>query len=331
LSGPDATAKAPNPHAAFGGAGFRRMFAPDRLTLGVMAPIENYGFAMPALEGQERMARAAEERGFAAVWVRDVPLLDPGFGDVGQVYDPWVTLTWLAAHTETVALATGSIILPLRHPLHVAKAASSLDHLTGGRLVLGVASGDRPIEFPAFGRPHHRRDALFREALSHIRRSWSGDFPDIETTFGRLQGADLVPKPKAGPLPMLVTGFAGQTIDWIAENGDGWLTYMRPPSQQRQVIEAWRRAVASVAPDTFKPFAQGLHLDLAEDSAELASPIHNGYRVGRHQLAALLDTLQAMGVHHAILGLRFGRRPALAVLDELARHIVPHFPANSVG
>jgi luciferase-type oxidoreductase len=97
------------------------------------------------------LARRAEELGFAALWFRDVPLRDPNFGDIGQVYDPWVYLGWIAAQTRTIALATGSIVLPLRHPLHTAKAAASIDQLTRGRFVLGVASGDRPIEFPAFG------------------------------------------------------------------------------------------------------------------------------------------------------------------------------------
>jgi luciferase-type oxidoreductase len=82
-----------------------------------------------------------------------------------EVYDPWVYLGWIAAQTRTIALATGSIILPLRHPLHTAKASASIDQLSGGRFVLGVASGDRPVEFPAFGVDIDKRAALFRENL----------------------------------------------------------------------------------------------------------------------------------------------------------------------
>src|SRR6476661_4405157 len=141
-----------NPRArATEARGFRRMFAPGRLTLGVFFPIEAFRGDVPTMQGQERLARRAEELGFAALWVRDVPLRDPSFGDVGQVYDPWVYLGWIAAQTRTIALATGSIILPLRHPLHTAKEAASVDQLSGGRFVLGVASGDRAVEFPAFG------------------------------------------------------------------------------------------------------------------------------------------------------------------------------------
>ncbi|MET0374025.1 MAG: LLM class flavin-dependent oxidoreductase [Rhizorhabdus sp.] len=142
-------------------SGFRCMFAPDRLSLGLFFPIEAFERDEPRMRDQARLARRAEELGFAGLWTRDVPLRDPNFGDLGQVYDPWVWLGWIAAHTSTIALATASIIIPLRHPLHTAKASASVDQLTGGRFVLGVASGDRPVEFPAFGVDWHQRDVLF--------------------------------------------------------------------------------------------------------------------------------------------------------------------------
>src|SRR4029079_1702567 len=118
-----------------------------------------------------------------ALWTRDVPLRDPNFGDVGQIYDSWVWLGWIAAQTPTIALATGSIILPLRHPLHTAKAAASVDRLSGRRLVLGVASGDRPVEFPAFGVAFEKRDALFRENLRVLRQVLEEDFPELHSHY----------------------------------------------------------------------------------------------------------------------------------------------------
>src|SRR5574339_21073 len=132
---------------------YYRIFKPKHLTLGVIFAIEAYEGEIPKIERQVELAQRAEELEFSALWFRDVPLYDPSFGDVGQIYDPWVYLGYVARHTRRIALATGSIVLPLRHPLHVAKAAASIDQLSGGRLVLGVASGDRAIEFPAFGLP----------------------------------------------------------------------------------------------------------------------------------------------------------------------------------
>jgi luciferase-type oxidoreductase len=174
--------------------GFRRMFVPGQLSLGVFFPIEAFQGDEPTMREQPSLALRAEELGFAGLWTRDVPLRDPNFGDLGQVYDPWVWLSWIAAHTSTIALATGSIILPLRHPLHTAKASASVDQLTGGRFVLGVASGDRPVEFPAFGVDWHQRDALFRESLRVIRRVLMEEFPNVQSSYGALIGtADLCP------------------------------------------------------------------------------------------------------------------------------------------
>lgn len=149
---------------------FRTMFVEGRLTLGVFAPIEAYHGSIPTMRDHLARIRQAERLGFAALWVRDVPLYDPSFGDVGQIYDPWVYLGYMARHTRNIALATGSIVVPLRHPLHVAKAAASIDQLSGGRLVLGVASGDRAVEFPAFGLLAEARGERFRDSFGLLRR-----------------------------------------------------------------------------------------------------------------------------------------------------------------
>jgi hypothetical protein len=122
----------PNRTAKPGDArGFQRMFSPGRLTLGVFFPIEAFPGDEPTMFDQERLARRAEELGFAALWFRDVPLRDPSFGDVGQVYEPWVYLGWIAAQTSEIALATGALVLTLRHPLHTAKGMASVDRLSG--------------------------------------------------------------------------------------------------------------------------------------------------------------------------------------------------------
>ncbi|HEY8394340.1 MAG TPA: LLM class oxidoreductase [Thermaerobacter sp.] len=305
--------------------GFRRMFRPGRLTLGVFFPIEAYQGSIPTMENQVALARRAEALGFAAVWFRDVPLLDPGFGDAGQVYDPWVYLGYIAACTREIALATGAIILPLRHPLHVAKAAASVDELSGRRLVLGVCSGDRPVEFPAFGRPWEERGRLFRESLAFLRRVLAESFPEIDSPLGHMRGADLIPKPPAGAIPTLVTGHSQQSIDWIARHSDGWVMYPRPPQVQRLIVDEWRRATARVAPGAFKPFAQSLYVDLAHDPDEPPQPIHLGYRLGRNRLIELLAALRDIGVSHVALNLKYGRRPAPEVLEEIGEHVLPLF------
>lgn len=308
--------------------GFPSMFAPTRLTLGVFFPIEAFQRDEPTMRDQERLAHRAEELGFSALWFRDVPLRDPNFGDIGQIYDPWIYLGWIAAQTRTIRLATGSIILPLRHPLHTAKAAASMDRLSGGRLVLGVASGDRPIEFPAFGVDFDRRDALFRENLRVIREVLGREFPTVESSYGTLFGtADLVPKP-VGRIPSLVTGSSRQTMDWIAAHSDGWITCPRPLEQQTELVARWRAAVAIAAPGVFKPFAQSFYLDLTDDPDEPPTPIYLGFRGGQNFMLRFFVALREAEVNHVILNFKYGLRAAAEVLEEIAREILPQLDAG---
>lgn len=306
--------------------GFRRMFVPGRMTLGVFFPIESYAGDEPSMLDQAALARLAESGGFAALWLRDVPLRDRSFGDTGQVYDPWVWLGYIAAQTQSIALATGAIVLPLRHVLHVAKAAASVDRLSGGRLVLGVATGDRPVEFPLFGRSFESRGEEFRSQVETLRRIWREDLSTEDGLLARNR-VDIVPKPFAGGVPLLVTGRSQQTLEWIAANADGWVTYPRPLPTQKDVAALWRSTTAVVAPDAFKPLAQSLYIDLDESPTALPVPIHLGYRLGRYGLCDLLRRLADFGVHHVVLNLKYGSRPAREVLDELATYITPLFPA----
>ncbi|MEA2267660.1 MAG: hypothetical protein QOC64_270 [Solirubrobacteraceae bacterium] len=308
--------------------GFGRMFARDRLTLGVFFAIESYAGDTPTMERQLELTSTAEAAGFAAVWVRDVPLRDPTFGDVGQIYDPWVWLGLVTGATESIALATGAIVLPLRHPLDVAKAAASVDDLSDGRLVLGVASGDRPVEFPAYGVDYSRRGERFAEALAYMREALERSFPVIDSPLGRLRGADLVPKPRYGRIPIAVTGSSRQTLEWIAANSDAWITYPRSPEVQAQVVQAWRAAVHRETKADWKPFAQSLYIDLQEDPDAAPEPIHLGFRLGRHALTELLEYHERIGVNHVIFNLKYGRRPAAEVVDELGREVVPRFVAH---
>jgi len=306
------------------GKGWKRMFAQNKLTLGVFYPIEAFDSSSPTMKNQIQLTKQAEAYKFAAVWMRDVPLLDPSFGDVGQIYDPWVWMGYVTAHTKDIALATGSIIMTIRSPVDLAKQACSVDQLSGGRLVMGIATGDRPIEFPAYGANHSMRDETFRESIKFFRAITEKEFPYVESSLGVMIGqADLVPKPVASRIPLLITGRSRQTMEWIAANGDGWLYYPQPPHLQKAVVDEYRKATAP----TFKPFAQSLYIDLAADPATLPTPIHLGYRLGRLALIELLEALRDAGVNHVVFNLKYGQRAAGDVLEELGKYVVPLFPA----
>lgn len=304
--------------------GFKELFQPGKLTLGLMSPIEAYSSDIPTLIDQDKLVKRVDALGFDAIWVRDVPLRDPSFGDVGQVYESFTYLGWLAAITSNIKLVSGSIILPLRHPLHTAKQAASIDHLSKQRFVMGIASGDRPVEFPAFNVDIENRGQLFRENYHQVRQVLDESFSRITNSYGSLENADLIPKP-IGKLPMLITGGSSQPMEWIAQHADGWITYPRPIQQQPSVIGYWRELVEQSTPGKFKPFAQSFYVDLSDNPNEIPQRIHLGYRVGRNGLVQMFEILRQAGCNHIVMNLKYGRRPAIEVIEELAEFVLPTF------
>lgn len=318
------------PPPQYGTPGFRRMFATHRLTLGLFFPLAAYAGDMPDLAGQAELAALADRGGFSALWTRDVPLQDPSFGDLGQVIDPFVWMGYMLNHVKQAAFATGSLILPLRHPIHVAKAAASIDNLSGGRFVMGVASGDRPVEFPAFGRDLERRGEAFQQSLAYIRSLLESDYPAVESKLGHLYGANLQPKPLHGAIPIGVTGGSQQSPEWIARHSDFWVTYPRPLGTQAHVLRQWRAHVQEAGYRYAKPVAQSLYIDLVEDTTQLPRPIHLGFQLGRESLIELLRSYQSIGVNHIAFVLKFASRPITEVIQELAEEVVPHFSAIQI-
>ncbi|MDR5172853.1 LLM class oxidoreductase [Methylobacillus flagellatus] len=308
--------------------GFTRTFKADHLSLGLFFPIEAFDGDRPTMKNQVTLAKRAESLGFSALWFRDVPLRDPNFGDVGQIFDLWVYLGFIAAQTEKIALGTASAILPIRNPLHTAKAATSVDQLSGGRLLLGVASGDRPIEFPAFGVNPDNLEVQFREYLRVFREAQKGQFSDISWEDGNLHHADLIPKPTTSEIPFFVTGNSRQSLDWIAENSHGWINYPRQPLLQKLIVEDWKAAVNKHCGDVFKPFTQSLYIDMTENPNTAPFPIHLGFRLGRNDLIELLEHLQSISVNHVILNLKYCKRPAAEVIEEIGEFVLPKFKMN---
>ncbi|RDZ51326.1 LLM class flavin-dependent oxidoreductase [Haloferax sp. Atlit-4N] len=305
-------------------AGYNRLFGDDNLTLGLFFPIESVQQGKPTMENQVKLAQRAESFGFDALWFRDVPLWDPSFGDAGHLYDTFTYLSYIAAHTDDIALATGSVVLPLRHPLHTAKQAASVDQLSDGRLVMGVASGDRPVEFPAFDVDAASRGELFREHIDVFRQALGSEFPTIDSARSTLEGtADVVPKP-TNEIPLLVTGHARQERDWIAEHGDGWLFYTQDFETQQALVDDWRQRVAKQAgPDVEKPFAMSEHIFLAEESDAEPRRIHQGVELGRNELIDRLERWHDVGVDHLTINLRYNNRPAADVLEEIGTEVLP--------
>ncbi len=305
--------------------GYNATFRPGRLSIGLVAPLEAHGNdPVPGMARHLDRAQLADRLGFAALWLRDVPFNVPTFGDAGQVFDPFVYLGALATSTRDIALGVASIVLPLRHPAHVAKAAASADVLSGGRLLLGIASGDRPDEYPALAMSFGDRGARFRDSVEYIR-AMAAPYPQAQTAQGDLTGGiDMLPKPLAGRLPLLITGGSQQAPEWVARNGDGWMTYPRDAASQGRVVGAYRQQIAEAGlPD--KPVMQSLYIDLVAQADAPPRPIHLGFRSGTDYLRRYLEEIRGLGINHVALNLRFNGAEIEDTMKRLADEILPDF------
>lgn len=304
--------------------GFTRTFRQGELTVGLSLPIEANAEESPqdSLENQVRLVRMAEDAGFAAVWVRDIPLRVETFGDVGQVWDPWMYLSYLAAHTSRIALGTAAIVVPFQHPLLMAKRAATLDRLSGGRFLFGIATGDRPEEFPAFGQDRGTRGDVMAEHLRVYREALTTSYRPIRWSGGKMGGSDVVPKPSAREVPLLATGSLQQTMEWRAEHTHGWLMYHKGLDVQKVNVRNWNGSVEALG-GGWKPFAESLWLDIHPDPDAPAEGHTFGYRLGRNALIRLLRAQREIGVSHVMVNFRISDRSAEEQMEEFATHVLP--------
>jgi alkanesulfonate monooxygenase len=169
-----------------------------------------------------------EELGYDSLWVWDHILLgvDPHF----PIIDALSLLTAVAARTKTIKLGTGILVLPLRNPLILAKQLSSMDQLSQGRLILGLASGWYEREFDAVGVPFKKRGKIMDENLEIMTRLWQEDMVSEEIGPYNMRSSVMFPKPVQQPRPpILIGGYVDRVLKRAAVKGDGWLTYFYTP------------------------------------------------------------------------------------------------------
>ncbi|KQZ44711.1 TIGR03571 family LLM class oxidoreductase [Duganella sp. Root1480D1] len=261
----------------------------------------------PDLQRHAELAQLADRLGFRALWVRDVPVYDPSFGDAAQVFEVFSYLGYLAGITRDILLGTAAVVLPIREPLLTLKSAATIQHLSGNRLMLGVASGDRPVEYPLFGRDFAERGNNFREQVALLREGAQSSLPPGLNVLPRLDSA----------LPLLVAGLSQQSPAWVGQNMDGSLAYPGTPEDHARRVAAWR----AVAGD--KPYATFIHLDLSERAGEPMQRWRFGFRGGRDALVEELNALRAAGVDHVGLHFRRNRRPLGETFHEIAECVLP--------
>jgi probable F420-dependent oxidoreductase len=190
-----------------------------------------------------RAAVQAEQLGFSDIWVSDhiaIPR-DAPYPPSKYIYEPLTALTWAAAATERIRLGTTVLVVPLRRPVVLAKILSSLDLLSGGRLIVGAACGWLREEFDALGVPYEKRGPWTDESLDLIRRCWQDDPIDFD---GSVTGAHLVdirtkPQPTRR-IPIWIGGHSPPALRRAIERGDGWHGGFQSAEQLAPLIDTLR-------------------------------------------------------------------------------------------
>src|SRR3954468_2181081 len=203
--------------------------------------------ADPAVAAQ--VARLAEEVGFDSLWAGEhVVLPDPRTPDSAMdpddpILDPIVALTFVAANTKQILLGTGVIVLPQRQPLVLAKEASSLDVLSGGRLLLGIGAGYFAPEFAAIGVPLADRGARTDDYLTAMRAIWSGRAVSHQGLYSSFASMTAYPLPMQQPGPrIIVGGHSPAAYRRAVEQGNGWYGWGQDPEQAAHAVAALRHA-----------------------------------------------------------------------------------------
>lgn len=177
------------------------------------------------------MARAAEQLGFDAVYVTDHPAGDQKWLDTGghHALDPFVALSFAAAATTRLRVQTHILVLPYRNPFLTAKSVLSLDVLSGGRFVVGVAAGYLRSEFNALGVAYDERNDLFDEALEVMKLALTQDAVAYEGRHFRSRGTTMRPRPVCRPHPPVwIGGNSTLAMRKAVEAADGWCPFPNP-------------------------------------------------------------------------------------------------------
>src|SRR5215470_14390568 len=204
-------------------------------------------------------ARAADAAGFATLWMGEHVVLFERhdskypYAEGGEFslpptidwLDPFVALSFAAAATQTIRLATGICLVPEHEPLSLAKQVASLDRLSGGRFLLGVGAGWLAEEFAALGVPFARRAQRMREYVAVMRRLWSEDVTSVEGEFVHFAGAHSFPKPRQGArVPVIVGGESRAALARAAEYGNGWYGFNLSPDEAADKVAQLRELLA---------------------------------------------------------------------------------------
>jgi probable F420-dependent oxidoreductase len=291
---------------------------------------------------QFELVRRVEALGFDSVWC----------GDHLSFHMPlYESLTLLAAYasiTERIKLGSAVYLLALRPPAVAAKVTSTLDVLSGGRLIFGVGvGGENRREFEVVGVPHNERGARVTEAIDVVRALWRDTPTSFEGRFTRFEGVSIDPKPvqKPGP-PIWIGGRSDAALARAGRQGDGWVSYVVTPERYAQSL-AKIHAAADAAGRELPGFVTG-HLTfitvgrdyesarerwvkrLSQRYAQDFAPLAGKYGVigTPQQCVEQLERFRAAGCTYFLLNPICDVSEERDQLEQIAADVVPQFHAG---
>ena len=198
----------------------------------------------PDCEGAAALAVAAESAGFESLWAPEhvimpkAPETTPYRGSIdgsmarlgrrGGIPDPLIWLAFVAARTSRIRFGTGVLIVPEHQPVVLAKAAATLDVLSGGRLMLGVGVGELPEEYQAVGMEFGDRGRRMDEYLDAMQVLWREDTASFDGDYVQFDQVECRPWPVRRSIPLLVGGASDAAIRRAATRGDGYFPFIFP-------------------------------------------------------------------------------------------------------
>ena len=242
----------------------------------------------PFVDGQRAvaLAQAAEAAGFDSLWTVEHVVVPRGYAspypydDSGKmpggredfdIPDPLIWLSYVAAATQSIKLATGILIVPQRSPLVTAKAVATLDKLSGGRAILGVGVGWLEEEFNALGVPFAGRGRRLDDYLRAFRALWSEDCPSHDGEFVSFSDCYCRPQPVNGSVPIVIGGHSERAARRAGELGDGFFPAITDVDKLKHLFRTMRESAEAAGrdPDTIEITATGGPPDRLARMAEL--------------------------------------------------------------
>ena len=272
----------------------------------------------------------AETLGYDSIWVMD-HLFNNGYIrerlDDKPYYHPLATLSYLAATTKQVSLATSVLVLPYHNPVELAKYTATLDQMSGGRVILGVGVGAMTEEFEALGIPMRQRGSLTDECIAVMKELWTNPDPSFDSQRWAFSDLKFSPKPVQKPyIPLWVGGSSPGALKRAATVGNGW----HPSGMSPEDFQQGRQQVRDLAA------AAGRDPDSLVMSVRVAVEAHGGASSQRAASRARLagDSVEQMiegirayenaGVEHILLALNSGDIPRITeLMHTIAQQVIP--------